>query len=39
MITHDTKQDATHLFKLLNKMNNYEMGPASIVRDTEWTRF
>ena len=24
---------------MLNKMNSYEMDPASIVQDTEWTGF
>ena len=30
---------ATHFLKLLDKMCKYEMDPASIVEDTEWTRF
>ena len=29
----------THLLKLLDKVCKYEMDPASIVEDTEWTRF
>ena len=29
----------THLLKLLDKMCKYEMDPASIVEDTEWTQF
>ena len=29
----------THLLKLLDKMHKYEMYPASIVEDTERTRF
>ena len=30
---------ATHFKKLLDKMCKYEMDPASIVKDTELTRF
>ena len=30
---------ATHLLKLLDKMCKYEIDPANIVEDTEWTRF
>ena len=30
---------AAHLLKLLDKMGKYEMDPASIVEDTERTRF
>ena len=30
---------ATHILKLLDKMCKYEMDQASIVADTEWTRF
>ena len=32
-------QHATHLLKLVDKMCKYEMDPASIVEDTERTRF
>ena len=29
----------THLLNLLGKMCKYELDPASIVKDTKWTRF
>ena len=30
---------ATHLLKLIDNICKYEMDPASIVEDTEWTQF
>ena len=30
---------ATHILKLLDKVCKYEMDPASIVEETDWTRF
>ena len=47
MLSHEVKQLAkirifknlTHLLKLVDKMCAYEMGPLSIVKDTEQTRF